>query len=309
MVIPRSLALETTRNAYVEDKILFGGSGLVKLGVSTGQDYFEAGKYCYLRTSLLNESKRTINKIKLKVVCSIKYLLGAESSKHDTSHTEEHVIAKSTFKASRDGWPQVMTGQEAAYTAAIQLPACAVTINCNAFKVSYFIDVFAGSYIGQYVRARFPILIFYKPQRLLISDTLSSTTGMLSSSVRLITPLLAPHLPLTPEALDTRENHGSPSYIIQNTKTTLDTYRQRHPRQKLRFQKKPENHTLNNGDGFRSMRTIRSYDEKTAANSRKLRKLLKNMLADYHPGYQRLPSCTTRATEDDIRLPDDRCFI
>ncbi|KAK9238065.1 hypothetical protein V1525DRAFT_402339 [Lipomyces kononenkoae] len=159
--VEHSTLLRVSRVVTKTDNVRFVGCGSVSIQVESAQDYFEAGKYCYLRTSVFNHSSSVVSKLKMNVVRCIEYLDAARR----TRKTQERVLTSSVFKASRDGWPKVEPMSEGAYTSGVRIPEFAVSIISSGFRVDYHVDVSVGGSLRQYVIARFPLTVFFKPDR------------------------------------------------------------------------------------------------------------------------------------------------
>ncbi|KAK9362456.1 hypothetical protein V1504DRAFT_448545 [Lipomyces starkeyi] len=301
-------SLRVSRVATKTDNVRFVGCGSVSIKVESAQDYFEAGKYCYLRTNVFNHSSSVVSKLKMSVVRCIEYLDAARR----TRKTQERVIASSTFKASRDGWPKVEPMSQAAYTSAIRIPEFAVSIISSGFRVDYHVDVSVGGSLRQYVIARFPVTVFYKPDKF----------GPLIGS----TERLRHHVPgqfSTPEPPHTLREVG-PNLPFQRYRDTLsrsadrfcypktiedvpmqkNNFGSKEPVSESREQLQTQNVVLrrdikgNNGvDGFYSMRSMQDREQLARAANDRLRQLLKSIVDHARTEQQ-------RASDDTEKLHD-----
>ncbi|KAK9244967.1 hypothetical protein V1506DRAFT_539837 [Lipomyces tetrasporus] len=288
-------SLHVSRVVTKTNNVRFVGCGSVSVKIESAQDYFEAGKYCYLRTTVFNQSSSVVNRLKMTVVRCTEYL----DSARRTRRTEERVIANSTFKASRDGWPKVEPMTQAAYTSAVRIPEFAVSIISSGFRVDYHVDMSVGGLLRQYVTARFPLTVFFKPERFgpLVShsermrrhvpgvfstpeppsslrvmglnrpfqgyrDTLTRNVGRIYS--RKAESELVPMAKKNFKSTESVENSGSRAPRLQAPNVVL--------RRDIRE---------NNGvDGFYSMRSIQDKEQLAGVANDRLRQLLKSML-DY----------------------------
>ncbi|KAK9494892.1 hypothetical protein V1508DRAFT_411319 [Lipomyces doorenjongii] len=304
-------SLRVSRVATKTDNVRFVGCGSVSIKVESAQDYFEAGKYCYLRTNVFNHSSSVVSKLKMSVVRCIEYL----DSARRTRKTQERVIASSTFKASRDGWPKVEPMMQAAYTSAVRIPELAVSIISSGFRVDYHVDVSVGGSLRQYVIARFPLTVVYKPDR---------SAPLTGSTERLLCQ--APGLFNSPELPNTLRELG-PNLPCQRDRDTLSHNADRFycrksiedvPMQKNNFgstepviesRERLQTHNVvlrrdvkgNNGvDGFYSMRSMQDRAQLARAANDRLRQLLKPMVDHARTERQ-------RASDDTEKLHDWDC--
>ncbi|KAK9320433.1 hypothetical protein V1517DRAFT_354502 [Lipomyces orientalis] len=285
-------SLHVSRVVTKTNNVRFVGCGSVSVKIESAQDYFEAGKYCYLRTTVFNQSSSVVNRLKMTVVRCTEYL----DSARRTRRTEERVIANSTFKASRDGWPKVEPMTQAAYTSAVRIPEFAVSIISSGFRVDYHVDMSVGGLLRQYVTARFPLTVFFKPERFgpLVSHSERMrrhvpgvfTTPEPPGSLREIglnRPFQGYRDTLT-RNVDRIYSRKAESEVVpmakKNFKSTesVENSGSRAPRLQTPNVVLRRDIRENNGvDGFYSMRSMQDREQLAGAANDRLRQLLKSM--------------------------------
>ncbi|KAK9368321.1 hypothetical protein V1509DRAFT_623750 [Lipomyces kononenkoae] len=321
--VEHSTLLRVSRMVTKTDNLRFVGRGSVSIKVESAQDYFEAGKYCYLRTSIINHSSSVVSKLKMHVVRCIEYLDAARR----TRKSQERVVTSSVFKASKDGWPKVEPMTQGAYTSGVRIPEFAVSIISNGFRVDYHVDVSVGGSLRQYVIARFPLTVFFRPDRV---GPLIRGIEFRRRHVPRMSGICEP-----PNTL----NEISPNRPFQGYRDTLSRnadklYCGNYNAEDVPMQKNNFRSTLsanesleklqtqnvilrrdvrsNNGvDGFYSMRSMQDRAQLADAANDRLRQLLKSMVDNPQPDQARLAydacnaydwedeECKRRAEDDD----------
>ncbi|KAK9374667.1 uncharacterized protein V1513DRAFT_444804 [Lipomyces chichibuensis] len=301
-------SLRVSRVATKTGNVRFVGSGSVSIKVESARDYYEAGKYCYLRTNVFNHSSSVVSKLKMSVVRCIEYLDAARR----TRKTQERVITSSIFKATRDGWPKVEPMTQAAYTSAVRIPEFAVSIISSGFRVDYHVDVSVGGSLRQYVIARFPLTLVYKPDRFgpLIASTDSlrrHDPGLFSTREPLNTfRKVGPNLPFE-RYRDTLSRNADRFYCgktIEDVPMQKNNFGSKEPVSESRERLQTQNVVLrrdvkgNNGvDGFYSMRSMQDRELLARAANERLRQLLTSIVDHARTELQ-------RASEDTEKLHD-----